>query len=40
MLSKPSIIVSIVLQHSSLAHETHIEQYAIDESYYHVPDKL
>jgi hypothetical protein len=31
MLSTPFVNASIVLQHSSLAHESYIEQYARDE---------
>ena len=33
MLSRPYLNASIVLQHSSLAHESYIEQYARDKDF-------
>jgi hypothetical protein len=40
MLSRPSVNASIVLQHSSLAHESYIEQYARDEDFKDVYETL
>jgi hypothetical protein len=40
MLSRPSVNASIVLQHSSLAHESYIEQYAKDAYFKDVYETL
>jgi len=40
ILSRPFVNASIVLQHSSLAHESYIEQYARDEYFKDVYETL
>ena len=40
MLSRPSLNASIILQNSSLAHESYIEQYARDSNFMDVYDSL
>lgn len=40
MLSRPSLNASIILQNSSLAHESYIEQYARDSDFMDVYDSL
>ena len=40
MLSRPSLNASIILQNSSLAHESYIEQYARDIDFMDVYDSL
>jgi hypothetical protein len=40
MLSRPSVNASIVLQHSSLAHENNIKRYARDEDFKEVYETL
>jgi hypothetical protein len=40
MLSGPPISASIVLKNASLAHDSYIEQYANDEDFKHVYERL
>jgi hypothetical protein len=40
MLSKPPIVISIILKNASLSHDIYIEQYTIDENFKEVYTKL
>jgi hypothetical protein len=40
MLSRPPIIASIILKNNSLSHDSYVEQYAIDEDFKEVYEKL
>jgi hypothetical protein len=40
MLSRPFVYASIILQHSSLIHQSYIEQYARDEDFKDVYETL
>jgi hypothetical protein len=40
MLSRPHIVASIILRNTSLSHDSHVEQYAINEYFKEVYDKL
>jgi hypothetical protein len=33
MISRPSIVASIILKNTSLSHDNYVEQYAIDEDF-------
>jgi hypothetical protein len=40
MLSRPPIVASIILKNASLSHDIYVEQYAIDEYFKEVYEKL
>ena len=40
MISRPPIVASIVLKNASLSHDSYVEQYAIDEDFKEVYEKL
>jgi hypothetical protein len=40
MISRPLIVSSIVLKNTSLYHDIYVEQYAIDEDFKEVYEKL
>ena len=40
MLSRPPIVASIILKNTSLSHDSYVEQYAIDEDFKEVYEKL
>ncbi len=40
MLSRPPIVASIILKNTSLTHDSYIEQYAYDEDFKDVYEKL
>jgi hypothetical protein len=40
MLSRPPIVASIILKNNSLSHDRYVEQYAIDEYFKEVYEKL
>jgi hypothetical protein len=40
MLSRPPIVASIILNNTSLSHDSYVEQYAIDEDFKEVYEKL
>jgi hypothetical protein len=40
MLSRPPIVASIILKNASLSHDSYVEQYAIDEDFKEVYEKL
>ena len=40
ILSRPPIIASIILKNTSLSHDIYVEQYAIDEDFKDVYEKL
>ena len=40
MLSRPPIVASIVLKNASLSHEIYIEQYAADDDFKEIYEKL
>jgi hypothetical protein len=40
MLSRPPIVASIILKNSYLSHDSYVEQYAIDEDFKEVYEKL
>jgi hypothetical protein len=40
MLSRPPIAASIILKNTSLSHDSYVEQYAIDEDFKEVYEKL
>ena len=40
MLSRPPIVASIVLKNASLSHESYIEQYATDDDFKEIYEKL
>ena len=40
MLSRPPIVASIILKNTSLSHDIYVEQYAIDEDFKEVYEKL
>jgi hypothetical protein len=40
MISRPPIITSIILKNTSLSHDNYVEQFAIDEDFKEVYEKL
>ena len=40
MLSRPPIVAFIILNNTSLSHDSYVEQYSIDEDFKQVYDKL
>jgi hypothetical protein len=40
MLSRPPIVASIILKNAYLSHDSYVEQYAIDEDFKEVYEKL
>jgi hypothetical protein len=40
MLSRPPIVASIILKNASLSHDSYVEQYAIDQDFKEVYEKL
>jgi hypothetical protein len=40
ILSRPPIVSSIILKNASLSHDSYVEQYAIDEDFKEVYEKL
>ena len=40
MLFRPAIVASIILKNTSLSHDSYVEQYAIDEYFKEVYEKL